>query len=58
MVCAHCAAPVTEEIERISGVTAARLDVDSGRAVVISDGTLDVTGVRAAVDEAGYALST
>ncbi|MFF5262301.1 heavy-metal-associated domain-containing protein [Actinomadura viridis] len=57
MTCGHCAAFVTEEIERIAGVTAVAVDVDTGRVSVTSDEGLDTEDVRAAVEEAGYELT-
>ncbi|EST18449.1 heavy-metal-associated domain-containing protein [Streptomyces roseochromogenus] len=57
MVCAHCAACVTEEIERIPGVAAVAVDVDSGRIAVTSDRPLDVTDVRTAIEESDYELA-
>ncbi|WBO68884.1 heavy-metal-associated domain-containing protein [Streptomyces camelliae] len=58
MVCAHCAASVTDEIEHIPGVITVTVDVDAGTVVVTSDRTLDVTDVRAAVEDAGYELTS
>lgn len=57
MACGHCASSVTEEIERIAGVTAVHVDVDNGSVTVTSDEDLDIAEVRAAVDEAGYELT-
>ncbi|MCZ2524056.1 heavy-metal-associated domain-containing protein [Streptomyces sp. NPDC059506] len=57
MVCGHCAAFVTEEIERMAGVTAVRVNVDSGRVLVTSDRDLDIADVRTAIEEAGYELA-
>lgn len=56
MVCGHCAGFVTEEIERVAGVTAVAVDIESGVVTVTSDRDLDVEDVRAAVEEAGYEL--
>ncbi|MBC9723872.1 heavy-metal-associated domain-containing protein [Streptomyces sp. TRM68367] len=58
MACGHCAASVTEELERIAGVTAVTVDVDSGTVVVTSDRELETVDIRAAVEEAGYELTT
>ncbi|MCG7525989.1 heavy-metal-associated domain-containing protein [Streptomyces sp. OfavH-34-F] len=58
MACGHCAESVTEELERIAGVTAVTVDVDSGTVVVIGDGDVETADVRAAVEEAGYELTT
>ena len=56
MTCGHCVAAVTEEVASLAGVSAVDVDLDSGRVTVTSDGPLDETDVRAAVDEAGYRL--
>lgn len=58
MVCARCAASVTEEIERIPAVSSVTVDIDSGRVVVASNRPLNVMDVRSAVEEAGYELRT
>lgn len=57
MACGHCAAAVTEEIERIAGVTAVTVDVGAGLVTVTGDRPLDTADVRAAVEEAGYELT-
>ncbi|MFG2496925.1 heavy-metal-associated domain-containing protein [Streptomyces sp. NPDC048441] len=56
MACGHCAGFITEEIERVPGVTAVAVDVDNGTVAVTSDGDLHVADVRTAVEEAGYEL--
>ncbi|MEO3808063.1 heavy-metal-associated domain-containing protein [Sphaerisporangium sp. B11E5] len=56
MACGHCADFVTEELERISGVTAVAVDVERDCVTVTSDRSLDIAEVRAAVEEAGYEL--
>ncbi|MBZ6256791.1 heavy-metal-associated domain-containing protein [Streptomyces olivaceus] len=58
MVCGHCAESVGEELEGIAGVTAVSVDVDSGTVAITSDEALDTADVRAAIEEAGYELST
>jgi copper ion binding protein len=58
MTCAHCVRSVTEEITEIDGVTDVAVDLPTGAVTVTSDGPLDATQVRAAVEEAGYALVT
>lgn len=57
MACDHCAAAITEEIERVAGVTAVAVDVVGGTVTVTSARRLDLAKVRAAVDEAGYELT-
>lgn len=53
MTCAHCVASVTEEVRRIPGVSEVDVDLASGAVTVSSDGPLDATAVRAAIEEAG-----
>ena len=60
MTCAHCVASVTEEIAEIPGVESVRVELVKGGASTVhvdSADALDLELVRAAVDEAGYALS-
>ena len=57
MTCAHCVRSVTEEIGEIDGVTDVAVDLPTGAVAVTSDGPLDEDRVRAAVEEAGYALA-
>jgi copper ion binding protein len=56
MTCGHCVQAVTTEVSAIDGVTEVQVDLESGRVEVTGE---DVTedAVRAAVDEAGYALA-
>ena len=56
MTCGHCADAVTSEVEIIEGVTGVTVDVENGTVVVEGDGFTD-DQVRAAVDEAGYAVA-
>lgn len=57
MTCSHCVSSVTEELTELPGVTDVKVDLDSGAVTVTSDAPLDTDAVRAAVDEAGYALA-
>lgn len=57
MTCAHCVASVTEEISEIAGVTDVAVDLASGAVTVTSDQPVADVDVRAAVEEAGYAVS-
>ena len=54
--CEHCANSVTEELTKIGGVAAVRVDVAAGRVEVDSTAELDRDSVREAVEEAGYQL--
>ena len=57
MTCGHCAASVTEEINKIGGVSDVAVDVPTGAVTVTSDAELSESAVRAAVEEAGYELA-
>ena len=57
MTCDHCVAAVTEEVSKLSGVTAVGVDLVAGgesTVTVSSDSPLPEGDVRDAVDEAGY----
>jgi copper chaperone CopZ len=56
MTCGHCAGAVTGELERIDGVTGASVDLVAGTATISSERPIAEGAVRAAVEEAGYAL--
>ena len=58
MTCGHCVASVTAELTKLPGVTDVDVDLDSGDVRVLSDRSLDLDEVRAAVDEAGYQLAS
>ena len=57
MTCGHCVASVTEEISEIGGVESVDVDLPTGQVTVTSSQPLDPAAVRAAVEEAGYAVS-
>jgi copper chaperone len=61
MTCGHCVAAVEEEIGGLDGVTRVEIDLVAGGASVVrvtSEEPLDSDQVRAAVDEAGYELTS
>jgi copper chaperone CopZ len=49
---------VTKEIGELAGVTSVDVDLATGAVTVESDGPLDAAEVAAAVDEAGYTMSS
>jgi copper chaperone len=55
MTCEHCVRSVTEEVSEVPGVESVAVDLGSGRLTVV--GAADAAAVRAAVDEAGYAVA-
>lgn len=58
MTCGHCVASVTGALTELPGVSDVSIDLDTGAVTVTSDEALDTEAVRAAVDEAGYALAS
>ncbi|KOX18993.1 cation-transporting ATPase [Saccharothrix sp. NRRL B-16348] len=57
MTCDHCVASVTEEVTKIDGVTGVAVDLPTGAVKVTSADPVAEADVRAAVEEAGYALA-
>ncbi|QFZ18985.1 heavy-metal-associated domain-containing protein [Saccharothrix syringae] len=57
MTCGHCVASVTEEVSQIPGVTGVDVDLATGAVTVTSAEPVAEADVRAAVEEAGYALA-
>ncbi|WP_017580004.1 heavy-metal-associated domain-containing protein [Nocardiopsis valliformis] len=57
MDCGHCEGFVTEELERVEGVTAVAVDMERDRVTVTSEREPKVTEIRAAIEEAGYELA-
>ena len=57
MTCGHCVASVTEEVSELAGVENVDVDLASGAVTITSTTPLEDDAVRAAVEEAGYALA-
>lgn len=53
MSCAHCKAAVSEEVERVAGVQAVDVDLET-KLVRVAGEDVDAEAVVAAIDEAGY----
>ena len=58
MTCDHCVHAVTEEVSALDGVDDVAVDLTSGRLTVTSSTEIRYADVAAAVDEAGYALTS
>ncbi|MBB6174774.1 copper chaperone CopZ [Nocardiopsis mwathae] len=56
MTCGHCVGSVTTAVGAVAGVADVEVDLPTGRVTVGSDGPVDDALVRAAVEEAGYAV--
>jgi copper chaperone CopZ len=53
MTCGHCSATITEEVQRVPGVSGVEVDLDGGT-VTVRGADTDDAAIRAAIDEAGY----
>jgi copper chaperone len=56
MSCDHCKAAVSGEVDKVEGVEAVEVDLDTKKVVVRGTGVSD-DAVRAAIDEAGYEVA-
>lgn len=57
MTCAHCVTFVTEELERLPGVTAVAVDLSAETVTVTSHQELTQSQLQTAVEQAGYELA-
>jgi copper chaperone len=55
MSCEHCVNAITSEVTAVAGVMAVGVDLAAGTVTVAGDGA-DDGAIRAAIDEAGYAV--
>jgi copper chaperone CopZ len=53
MSCRHCVSAVNEEVERVVGVEAVDIELETKQVTVRGHG-LDDAALRAVIDEAGY----
>lgn len=58
MSCDHCARAVTDEVSGLPGVTRVDVDVAAGHVRMIGEQPLDQASVRAAVEAAGYEVTS
>ena len=57
MTCGHCVTSVSEEVGALVGVQEVHVDLSTGRLELISVEPVTTEAVRAAVEDAGYALA-
>ena len=57
MSCGHCESAVKAEVGGVAGVATVDVDLDTKLVTVMGDG-LDPAALAAAVDEAGYAVTS
>ena len=58
MTCDHCVRAVKSEVSTVEGVDDVTVDLDSGQVTVRSSGPVDDAAVAAAVEEAGYEITS
>ncbi|MEA3218639.1 MAG: hypothetical protein QOJ19_4795 [Acidimicrobiia bacterium] len=58
MSCDHCVRAVRDELSRLPGVERVDVDLDSGLVTLHGDFPVAQADVRAAVEEAGYEVSS
>ncbi len=58
MTCEHCVNAVSGELAKLPGVVDVDVDLATGTVAVTSEAPLPRDDVRAAVDEAGYELTS
>lgn len=58
MTCEHCEQTVQGAVEALAGVTSARASKSTGSLTIDSESQPKDAAVRAAVEEAGYALTS
>src|SRR6516164_6096962 len=56
MSCEHCRAAVTKELRCVAGVESVAVDLDE-KLVTVRGSSLEDAALRAAIDEAGYAVA-
>lgn len=54
MTCAHCTGAVTEELNKITGVTKIEVDLDTKIVSIESESQVEWELIAAAIDEAGF----
>ena len=55
MSCEHCVRAITSEVTKVPGVADVTVDL-AGNTVAVTGKAVDEAAVRAAIDEAGYAV--
>lgn len=58
MTCDHCVRAVESEVGKLPGVAAVSVDLGAGRVTLRSDEPVDPAAVQAAIEEAGFELTT
>jgi copper chaperone len=56
MTCQHCVNAITDEVGQVPGVQSVVVDLDA-KTVTVDAPAVDDAALRAAIDEAGYAVA-
>jgi copper chaperone CopZ len=56
MTCGHCAMHVKDALEKVNGISNAKVNHKSGEAVITLGTALDIEILKSAVGETGYTL--
>jgi copper chaperone CopZ len=56
MTCQHCVNAITSEVGQVPGVESVVVDLDA-KTVTVNASSVDDAVLRAAIDEAGYAVA-
>ncbi|WP_017601695.1 heavy-metal-associated domain-containing protein [Nocardiopsis lucentensis] len=54
MSCGHCVNAITKEVTEVANVSDVKVDLETRKVTVTSEGPVEDAAVRAAIDEAGY----
>ena len=58
MTCGHCVGSVRDELSKLDGVADVDVDLASGQVTLHTSAPVEPAAVRAAVEEAGYEVSS
>lgn len=58
MTCEHCVRAVTTELTKLDEVQKVEVDLTTGQVTMQTTGPVEPSAVRAAVEEAGYEVSS
>lgn len=58
MSCSHCVKHVTEALEELKGVTSVNVSLEDKNAVIEAENDIDDETLKAAVEDAGYDVTS
>lgn len=57
MSCQHCVRHVTEALQELNGVKNVEVNLDTGRALIETEGEVLDSAIRSAIDDVGYEVT-